>query len=239
MEAQTGETVVRSYAPARFKDHAEFVLRTAVEALESYEDRFGDYPYPEMELISTPMQALGIEYPGVMGISIELYDPGASIGGVPSRVYLEGTVAHEVAHQWFYNLVGNDQVHDPWLDEALAQYATYLYYLDAHGDQAAASYRQSWFERWDRVDRAEIPIGLPAGDYQGAEYSGIVYGRGPIFINELSEAMTPERFDAFINNYVNSHAWGIATDQSFQAAAETACGCDLDVLFARWVQADG
>ncbi|MGD2058064.1 MAG: M1 family metallopeptidase, partial [Anaerolineales bacterium] len=238
MEARVGETVVRSYAPARFKEHAEIVLRVGVDALKSFENRFGDYPYPEMELISTPMQALGIEYPGVMGINIELFDPDASFDGVPSGAYLEGTVAHEIAHQWFYNLVGNDQTRQPWLDEALAQYATYLYYQDTYGDQAASSFRQSWYQRWDRADRADIPIGLPAGDYQGPEYSGIVYGRGPIFIGELSESMSPDQFDAFLQNYVNQHAWGIATQDSFEAAAENACGCELDALFADWVRAD-
>jgi aminopeptidase N len=235
IQEQVGDTLVRSYAPAGFREHAELVLAAGVNALEVFEERFGAYPYPEMELTGTPMRALGIEYPGIMAMNLDLYDPEASIGGVPAYIYLESTVAHEIAHQWFYNIVGNNQVQQPWLDEALAQYVTYLYYLDTYGAATASSYEQSWYDRWDRTDRANIPIGLPAGEYQGAEYSGIVYGRGPIFIAELARQMGQEKLDMFLRQYVQQHAWGIATEESFEAAAETACGCELDDLFAEWV----
>jgi aminopeptidase N len=238
IEEQIGETAVRSYAPSQFREHAELVLRTGVNALRTYERRFGEYPYPEMELISTPMQALGIEYPGLMAINLSLFDPEADIGGVPSAIYLESTVAHEVAHQWFYNVVGNDQVKQPWLDEAFAQYATYLYYLDIYGEGAASSYQRSWYDRWDRTDRADIPIGMPAGEYQGAEYGSIVYGRGPIFVQELSTVMRIQTFDTFLLEYVQEHAWGIGTEESFQQSAEAACDCQLDELFSRWVGED-
>lgn len=235
VQEQVDDTLVCSYAPAGFREHAELVLSAGVNALQSFEERFGPYPYPEMELTGTPMRALGIEYPGIMGMNLDLYDPEGSIGGVPAAVYLESTVAHEVSHQWFYNIVGNDQVEQPWLDEALAQYATYLYFLDTYGVEAAAAFEQSWYDRWDRTDRADIPIGLPAGEYQGAEYSGIVYGRGPIFIAELSRKMGQDVLDLFLRQYVQQHAWGIATAGDFEAAAEAACGCILDDFLADWV----
>jgi aminopeptidase N len=235
VEEQVGETLIRSFAPANYMENAELALRAGANALISFERNFGEYPYPEMELISTPMQALGIEYPGIMAMNLDLYDPDGSIQGVPSRIYLESTVAHEVAHQWFYNIVGNDQVEQPWLDEALAQYATYLYYLDTYSNEAASSYQQSWYDRWDRTDRVDKPIGLPAGEYERVEYGSIVYGRGPIFISELAEIIGSESMEAFLQNYVRQHAWGIATAESFQNAAEKACSCDLDELFREWV----
>jgi aminopeptidase N len=238
LEANVGETVVRSYAPARFSEHSRLVLEGGVAALNAFERRFGEYPYTEMELVSTPMQALGIEYPGLMAMNLDMYDPGASIAGVPSSIYLESTVAHEVAHQWFYNLVGNDQVQEPWLDEAFAQYATYLYYLDTYGEAAAASYQQSWSQRWDRTERAEIPIGLPAGEYRGAEYSAIVYGRGPLFLAEVARQLGDESMQALLRQYVESHAWGIASGESFRLLLEDECACEMDALFADWVDRD-
>ena len=139
---------------------AEVALETAVRALESFGERFGTYPYTEFDVASTPMQALGIEYPGMTGITLSVYDPDAEVAGLPSRVLIESVVAHEVAHQWFYNTVGNDQVDEPWLDEALAQYLTWLYYIDAYGRSAAQGYRESWDARWGRADMVKIPIGL-------------------------------------------------------------------------------
>jgi aminopeptidase N len=153
-------------------------------------------------------------------------------------VLLESTVAHEAAHQWFYNTVGNDQVDEPWLDEALAQYATWLYYVDVYGESAAQGYVQSWESRWDRVDRADIPIGLPAGDYRGREYGAIVYGRGPLFIAALAEEMGRESFDEFLRDYAQTYQWDIATGETFKLLAEEHCRCDLTDLFEEWVYAE-
>ncbi|MCK7481703.1 MAG: hypothetical protein M0C28_34445 [Candidatus Moduliflexus flocculans] len=57
-------------------------------------------------------------------ITTRIYDFGGEYRGSPVSVYMESTVAHEVGHQWFYHLVGNDQLDDPWLDESLTQFVT-------------------------------------------------------------------------------------------------------------------
>ena len=232
---KVGETEINSYAFTERTDGAKLALQYAADALESYNARFGIYPYTELDVVSTPMQALGIEYPGIMGIALNLYDSNATVAGLPSQVMMEGTVAHEVAHQWFYNTVGNDQVDEPWLDEAVVQYVTGLYYLDTHGESAARSYRASWNSRWDRVDRADIPIGMPAGAYIDNEYGAIVYGRGPLFVAALAEEMGQEKFDEFLRDYYESHKWGIGTGDAFKQLAEGHCQCDLTALFEEWV----
>ncbi len=182
------------------------------------------------------MQALGIEYPGVAGMGLHLYDPEAEVSGLPAQVLLQGGVAHEVAHQWFYNVLGNDQVDEPWLDEALVQYVTGLYYLDIGGEGAMEGFSSSWSDRWQRVEMADVPIGLPSGDYTDSlEYAAIVYGRGPIFMETLAEQMGEETFAAFLRDYYESYQWGIGTGEAFQQLAEEHCQCDLTPLFAEWV----
>ena len=230
-----GETKVNSYAFAERADGAKLALQHVVDALKSYNARFGVYPYTELDVVSTPMQALGIEYPGVMGIALNLYDPNEEVLGLPSQIVLQGTVAHEVAHQWFYNVVGNDQVEEPWLDEAVVQYVTGLYYADVSGERAAEGWRGSWYSRWNRVDRADIPIGMPAGSYVDEEYGAIVYGRGPLFVAALAEKLGQETFDGFLRDYYESHKWGIGTSDAFKQLAERHCQCDLTALFEEWV----
>jgi aminopeptidase N len=230
-----GETKVNSYAFGERAEGAKLALQYAVDALKSYNERFGVYAYTEFDVASTPMQALGIEYPGIVGITLNLYNPNETVAGLPSQIMMEGTVAHEVAHQWFYNAVGNDQVDEPWLDEAMAQYLTGLYYVDTHGESAARSYRASWHSRWERVDRADIPIGMPAGSYVNQEYGAIVYGRGPLFVTALAEEMGQEKFDEFLRDYYESHKWGIGTGDAFKQMAEGHCQCDLTALFEEWV----
>ncbi len=232
---QAGETHVNSYAPKRWAAAARSAADTVAASLKHYGARFGPYPYTEMDVVSTPLLALGIEYPGITGITLRLYDPAEAVGGRPSQVVIESTVAHEMAHQWFYNLVGNDQVDEPWLDEATAQYATALYFQDSYGASAAQQYRATWTSRWERVERAEIPIGLPAGEYVDSEYSAIVYGRGPFFLQALADRMGQETFDRFLAEYAATYRWGIAGRTDFETSAEETCGCSLDDLFAAWV----
>ena len=230
-----GETTVKSYAFAEWGQGSDLALRVAVNALKSFNARFGTYPYTEFDIVNTPMLALGMEYPGVVAISLALYDPDGEVSGLPAPVLLESAVAHEVGHQWFYNVVGNDQIDEPWLDEAVVQYITGLCYRDMYGEAAEQSYRDSWEDRWARVGRADIPIGLPAGEYEGAEYGAIVYGRGPIFIAVLEEEMGRETFDAFLRDYYESYKWGIGTGDAFKQLAEAHCACDLSALFDAWV----
>jgi len=82
-------------------------LDRVVDSLEDFGRRFGAYPWPTFTLAITPQLGGGIEYPG----------------HVMQGENTMGVTAHEVGHQWFYGLVGNDQGRDPWLDEGLATWA--------------------------------------------------------------------------------------------------------------------
>ncbi len=135
----------------------------------------------------------------------------------------------------FYNLVGNDQFNQPWLDESLTQYITGLYYLDRYGQSGWQGYRESWVNRWNQFNQAQIPIGLPAGDYVGREYSAIVYGRGPLFLEALSQTMGSAVFDRFLRDYCVNKKWGIGSTAYSKQLAETECTCSLTSLFDEWV----
>jgi len=80
-------------------------------------------PFNEFDIIQSPVQyALGVEYPGLVLINAAMYSP---INQYHDR--LETTIAHEVAHQWWYSMVGNDVVAYPWMDEALTSYSSLVY----------------------------------------------------------------------------------------------------------------
>jgi hypothetical protein len=236
VESETvGETQINSYVFEDLALGAEQSLVYAKDALESFSTRLAPYPYTEFDMVSTPMQALGMEYPGIVANLDRLYDPYENFYGSPAWVYLESVVAHEAGHQWFFNLVGSDQMNEPWLDEALTQYITGIYYEDVGGEVARQGFRDSWYGRWDRVERAEIPIGLPVASYEGPEYSAIVYGRGPLFVEALEQEMGEAVFAEFLRDYVTTYAWLIATGEDFRQLAEEHCGCDLTDLFEAWV----
>ena len=92
--------------------------RSLSDALKSYDRRIGAYPFTELDVVATPTTAGGIEYPGLIVVAEGLSEKNPDA--------YEGATAHEVAHQWWYSLVGNDQVDEPWLDEALTQFTSGL-----------------------------------------------------------------------------------------------------------------
>lgn len=229
-----GGTLVSSYFPEEYREMGLLVLNTAVKALMIFSEELGDYPYAELDLVSTPMQAGGMEYSGAAAMALFLYETNATVSGLPGGVFLESAAAHEVAHQWFFNQVMNDQIDEPWLDESIAQYATYLYFLGSGGEIAAESYRQSWQDRWSRANFEEIPIGLPAAAYEPQQYSPIIYGRAPIFISELEEVMGSETFLEFLRRYMETFRWKVVNSQEFLLLAEQTCSCELDALFDKY-----
>jgi len=80
----------------------------AVSVIEQFSRRFGPYPWSTYTLAITPALSGGIEFP-------------AFVMQGPSTI--GRTTSHEIGHEWFYGLVGNDQGRDPWIDEGLATYA--------------------------------------------------------------------------------------------------------------------
>jgi len=230
-----GGVTVNSYAPPGLERGAERALDVTIDAFEFFGERYAPYPYTEYDIISTPTYALGIEYPGITAITDRIYDLSGTLNGNPNSVMLESTVAHEAGHQWFYNLVGNDQLDEPWLDESLTQFVTWEYFGDQYGATGAGGFEASLRGRWARVEDQPIPIGMSVAEYEGPSYGAIIYGRGAFFFEALREQMGEEDFDAFLKDYTESNSWGIATGEIMKTLAENHCNCDLTPLFDKWV----
>ena len=238
LEEQIGDLTVRVLTKEEYSAHQKFALEFARDAIMILSDRVGDYPYTEFEVMSSPMAALGIEYPGITSIVEDEFVEGGEMYGTPTVVYLESTTVHEVGHMWFYNTVGNDQQNEPWLDEAMVQYLTYIYYLDKYGN--GDGYVDSWYSRWSRVYYEEIPIGMPAREYYddesgGTAYSAIVYGRGPLFFLELEQELGLDVLMSGIQNYYRDNLWEEGQPEDLREALEAACACDLSEYYEAWV----
>ena len=108
-------TALRSYYLPGDEAAGQATLNVAAAALRSYEDAFGPYPFDEMIVAEGPLLYYGMEYAGLNLIGSHLYGE--------QRAQLENRVVHEIAHQWWYAQVGNDQVNTPWLDEGLAEFS--------------------------------------------------------------------------------------------------------------------
>lgn len=229
LEAEASGVRVRSLFKPENADAGKSALYHAIAALQIYSDTFGAYPYAEMTVAEAPLLYYGMEFPGLSLIGSQVYDRFTKD--------LETLVVHEVAHQWWYNQVGNDQVLTPWLDEGLAEFSMYMYYRGRYGEPVAERLRQL---RWEipvasvAARGADITIGRPVRDYR-EHYETVVYGRGALFFATLRDELGPAKFETLLRAYLQRYRWRIATPADFQAVAEEMAGRDLDALFNEWV----
>jgi len=213
---------------------SDYVIAASSQSLEIFNERYGSYPYTKVDFVITPNFALGIEYPGIIALTDRLMTSERDFGNTSELIYLESTVVHEIAHQYFYNMVGNDQIDEPWLDESMSQFATWQYYTDISNNEENG-FLDSFYSRWERVEFEPIAIGQPVAAFDGTAYGAIVYGRGAIFLIELRKQMGIETFDVFMRDYVKTYTWSIATTDKFKSLAEEHCDCDLSPLFNDWI----
>lgn len=165
-------------------DVGAFLQRT-VRSLELLSDRYGPYPWPTFAAVVSPdLGRSGIEYPNLVYLG--------------SDSLLRATT-HEVGHQWFYSLVGNDQATDPWLDEGVTSWA------QARGDDILEPFRG-----FDIPPDARDRLGAPMtywDDHYESYFLG-VYAQGMQALDALG---SPREIDCALRSYVAANAYGIAT----------------------------
>ena len=193
--------------------------------VQNLEAEVGPYPFGELDIVDTPGAFGGVEYPGLV-----------YIGVVSARGNFEEATVHEVGHQWFYSLIGDDQLLQPWLDEAAASY-TELLYAEKYGGAGAAQQALSYFQaEAASASDPNWPIGLPVDQYSGLnDYAAIVYGKGALFFAALRQQLGDDVFFQFLHNYYQQYKYGFADSAGFERVAESTCSCDLKPLFQKWV----
>jgi hypothetical protein len=207
----------------------EAALNMAGAALRAYERAFGPYPYPEMIIAEAPLLHFGMEYPGLNLIGLSLYRE--------QRGELEDRVVHEVAHQWWYSQVGNDQVNTPWLDEGLAEYSMAIYYDEVFGEAHVNTLvNQRWLVPYQvAIDNDyDAVVNQPSSAFSW-DYEVIVYAKAALFFHALHQELGDEVFRAVLGEYLEQYRWDVATPDDFLAVAESVSGQNLDGLYSQWI----
>jgi hypothetical protein len=166
---------------------------------EQLVDLLGPFPYPDLWVTVVPSQSSGIEFPG----AIQFGDVDPQARGP--------LLAHELAHMWFYGLVGNDQGRDPWLDES---FATYAQLLTAGGDTPAYA---------DIPPDQRRDVGQPMQywtrfRYPSATYYDTVYNVGAAALVEARDRAGAQVFDAAVREYLRRNAYTVAEPQDVTTA---------------------
>ncbi|GLZ30098.1 hypothetical protein Lesp02_22880 [Lentzea sp. NBRC 105346] len=186
---------------------ANSMLTLAKDALDVHSGRFGDYPYQEMDVVlDNNFWFGGMEYPGFV---LDLV----------SNVALP----HELAHQWFYGIVGNDEYNSPWLDESFTDYATDLY-RGISGSGCGITWQSS---------AEKLSNSMAYWDAHSSRYSTVVYNYGKCTLHDLRRLIGDTAMANLMKSYAQSHWYGVSTTAEFKAAAQAAAGStDLTPFWA-------
>ncbi len=204
------------------------MLREAEDSLGTFNAILGEYPYKEMDYVDVPGFG-GIEFPGLV-----------IIGTVEDDGFREVVIAHETAHGWFYGLIGDDQLEQPWLDEGMASYLEVVYYTEVYGPEAGQQVLDGHTNTWTQSPHPELPVGLDVNSYESeGAYFTIVYSKTATFLDRLRQTMGDPAFRDFLRALYDRYQYGFLTTAGFQALAEEECACELGEMFSLWVTDGG
>ncbi|MBN2303588.1 MAG: M1 family metallopeptidase [Anaerolineae bacterium] len=211
------------------EDGAEYAMDVSLDAMRAYDTNIGAYPFAEFDVVET-FNLTGIEYPGMTIIADRYWRRGDP--------FLETVLAHEIGHQWFYSLVGNDQVNHPWLDESLTCYTEYIYARAVHGEDEGREWVQNDRDRYNfylSTGAADLVLNLPVSAYVNNNYGAIIYVKGPLFYVELERMLGRDTLMKAIQTYFDRFHYEVVTSRNVLETFEEVSEQELDAVFYQWV----
>lgn len=209
-------------------------LSAACDSLKYFSDTFGKYAYPTLSVVQTGFCYGGMEYPGLTMIADDLNSD--------MNVY---TIVHENAHQWWYAMVGSDQLNNAWQDEGLAEYSSVMFFENhpTYGftrlglvGQATKSYR-AFFSVYNQIfGETDTSMTRNLSQYASEyEYSNISYNKGMIMFDTLRQSIGDDKFISGLKKYFEENKFTVAS-------AEDLFGCfikngnDLEGFFSSFTE---
>ncbi len=239
-------TLVRVHTTPGKKRHGHFALDTAVRCLEFYEHYFGiHYPLPTLDMLAIPDFSAGaMENWGAVTYREArlLVDPNHSSAATRQDVAL--VIAHELAHQWFGNLVTMEWWTHLWLNEGFASYMEYvavdhlfpewdIWTQFVVGDLTPALELDSLHH----THAIEIPVVHPSEIRE--IFDAVSYSKGSSIIRMLVHWLGETTFRNGLRRYLKLHAYGNAVTEDLWSAMEDVSGKPVRKAMKDWTSAPG
>ncbi|CCG82092.1 Aminopeptidase 2 [Taphrina deformans PYCC 5710] len=237
---------VRVYSTPGLSQQGKFSLDLAAQTLEFFSKTFGiPYPLPKLDMVAIPDFAAGaMENWGLVTYRVVdlLYDEKTSGANVKERV--AEVVQHELAHQWFGNLVTMDWWEGLWLNEGFATWMSWY----------SANHFYPHWQVWDkyvtdnlqsalRLDglRSSHPIEVPVQTAEDINqiFDAISYSKGSCVIRMISKTIGEDVFLAGIRRYLKKHAYGNTKTEDLWEALTEESGTDVSKIADLWTKRIG
>ena len=263
---------VSAYAPRKDRGELDGVLDETTAALQTLSERFTPYPWREFDIVSAPLGAGvgGMEWPGATWIEPSLFAGGIpGLGGLEDLLGSSGsegldglggagglggdtgrmiqtlrkwTIAHEVGHEWWHIVVGNDSVLDPVVDEPLAQYSACLVLRETEQgdvDSLCRAHIDSGYEQMRMLGDEDAPADRATDEFASSgQYAGVVYGKAAAFYLALEDAFGREQVVDALGGVTKQQAFTMLTADDLRDALAGELGhpARFDRLWTRWME---
>ncbi len=210
-------------------------LKAGVDAIKTFSNLFGDYPYSNFTIVQNDFIYGGMEYPTLIMVSNTIEN---------SDDYLN-VIVHETAHQWWYGMVGNDEFKFPWLDEALTEFSTLLFY-DNNEDYNLTHEKMvnitkenySLFISVYEDVLGTIDTSMRSVDKYSTEpeYTYCTYVKGVLMYESLYQLLGEKDFIKGLQIYFENNKYKNAIPDDLICSFEESCGNNLSNFFSSWLE---
>lgn len=210
----------------------------AVDAVQRYNNWFGKYPYKKLSVVQGYYGG-GMEYPNLVIIQ----------GSEDSFTrQFERVIVHEIAHQWFYGILGSNEMDEAWLDEGFTSYAEARYFVDKYGidntflkSSLLPGLRHNYIHRLPYyialTNRLEMPVLTKASLFVDVPfaYQVAAYAKPALFLRYLEGYLGTCTFDDILKLYFENYKFKHPKSQNFIEICEEVSGVNLRNFFADYL----
>ena len=237
---------IRVYTTRGLKEQGRWALEHAPKIIDFFSEQFDiDYPLPKSDILAVHEFTHGaMENWGLVTYRITAILFDEKLSDAQFKVRIAYVVAHELAHQWFGNLVTMDWWDELWLNEGFATWAGWLAIDHLHPEW------EVWpqFTNEGMVDafgldavRASHPIQVPVRDVLEVNqiFDMISYLKGCSMIRMLASNVGIKKFLAGVSIYLKTHAYGNAKTTALWSGISEATGLDISGIMGPWIEKIG
>ncbi len=213
-------TAIRIIVPRGRGPEARYVAATTPDIVNLLEKYFAiPYPYEKLDEVAIPMAGYAMEHPGLVTYGAGFFLMKSDEETLDKKHNVTSVMAHELAHQWFGDLVTTAWWDDIWLNEGFASWMA---------NKIVNEYRPEWKMNIDELDAYQGAMDTDAlvssrkvrqeilsDDDIANAFDGITYSKGSSLLNMFESYMGREKFREGVQAYLKKYSWGNATSADF------------------------
>ncbi|MFA6251774.1 MAG: M1 family metallopeptidase [Candidatus Paceibacterota bacterium] len=246
LSANAEPTLVRVFTTAGKKHQAKFALDVAIRSLEFYNEYFGiPYPLPTLDLIAIPdFESAAMENWGAVTFRESAILVDEEKTSLSNKQWVAIVIAHELAHQWFGNLVTMKWWTDLWLNEGFASYMENFcvdkMFPDWHIWDLYLADRYALALRLDSLSNSHpIEISVNHPDEINEIFDMVSYAKGSAMIRQLAEYIGHDNFRDGLRHYLKKHSYKNTDTVDLWNSFEKISKKPVNKIMSAWTKATG